>query len=384
MNLNQLWVDILEGTGVAEARPDFRFDPVFYAARYPDLVESGVDLQEHFQTHGQSEGRLGSLYREIRSKVPDLEQRLNDFVADPRLRAAMQSGQEGAFELFFELVMLGDPIDRMISDFSAEHYFRLYPDVQEAGVAAFPHYLQFGRDEGRRSLQSIRRNQFAGQQTYDKNRPTCIICLHEFSRSGAPIVGLDIARQACETHNVVIMALRPGPLLESFRETAFTMVVTERPGEDLDYLHLPDPAKFDFAILNSVESWVFARYLVRRSIPFATYIHEFTDYIPVGRSIWGALFSDLMVFVSDVVRKSWEPIFSDMNFDVARDSLVVAQRELHKGFVSKNELTAARDRISRLIGTDCKDRRIIYGGRQRGVAQGGGHVRPHSADGPKA
>lgn len=361
MSLDRLWAEILADTGLLETRPDFQFDPAFYAARYPDIADHVTDLRQNFASNGKAEGRIATSYHEVLKAVPDLDQKLAELVIDPRLRAAVDAREEGIFELIHELIALGDPIDRLISDFSQEHYFRLYPDVKAAGVEAFHHFIRFGSNEGRRSLQDVRRNQLSGQQEFDSSKPTCMICLHDFTRSGAPIVGLDLVRKARETHNVIVMGLRPGPLLDSFRELAFTLVVTDRPDEDIDYLHLPAPSQIDFAILNSVEAWVFARYLVRRAIPFANYIHEFTNYIPVGRAIWGALFSDLMVFASDVVRDSWRSIFTDMNFDVERDSIVVAQREMHEGSVLKKEMLKARERVSRLIGKEVGDRRIVYG-----------------------
>ena len=361
MGLENLWQEILVDTGILETRPDFRFDPDFYGARYPDLVVSGVDLQRHFETFGKAEGRFANIYHETLEHLPELDKRLAEIAVDPRLRAEIELGTGGIFELIFELLSVGDPIDRMLSNFSQRQYFQAYPDVEKAGLNAFHHYLRFGANEGRRSLREIRENQFRGSQKFDKAKPTCAICIHTLSRSGAPIVALDMAKGIGKTHNVIVMALQSGELLEKFQETAFTVLLSGTPDEDLDFFHLPDVTKLDFAVLNSVESFPFAKAFVRRSVPFANYIHEFADNMPVGKCFWSALFSDLIVFSSTTVRDSWSGIFTDMRFDIARDTAVIAQRELRPGTPSRSEFKKARDHLSRLLGVDCSNRRVVYG-----------------------
>ncbi|WP_269084941.1 glycosyltransferase, partial [Sulfitobacter sp. HI0076] len=361
MSLQNLWQEILADTGIPETRPDFRFDPYFYGARYPDLVVSGVDLQRHFETCGRAEGRFANNYHETLEHLPELDRRLAEIAVDPRLRAEIELGTGDVFELIFELLSVGDPIDRMLSNFSQRQYFQAYPDVEKAGLNAFHHYLRFGANEGRRSLREIRESQFRGGQKFDKAKPTCAICIHTLSRSGAPIVALDMAKGIAKTHNVVVMALQSGELLEKFQETAFTVLLSSTPDEDLDFFHLPDVTNLDFAVLNSVESFPFAKAFVRRSVPFANYIHEFADNMPVGKCFWSALFSDLVIFSSTTVRDSWSGILTDMRFDVTRDTAVIAQRELRPGTPSRSEFKKARDHLSRLLGVDCSSRRVVYG-----------------------
>jgi glycosyltransferase involved in cell wall biosynthesis len=361
MSLDHLWRDILADTGLLEDRPDFRFDLEFYGARYPDLVANDIDLYAHFEAHGKAEGRFANAYQDTRKHLPELDHRLAEITTDPRLRKEIDAGTEGVFELIFELLSLGEPIDRMISHFSQRQYFQAYPDVAKAGLVAFHHYIRFGITEGRRSLRDIRENQFKGHQKFDPAKPTCAICVHELSRSGAPIVGLDMAISAARSHNVIVMALRSGALLEEFQKTAVTVAISATPDRDFDFFNLPNSSDIEFAILNSVESYPFASAFVRHSIPFANYLHEFANNMPVGKCFWSALFSDLMVFSSNAVLHSWCDIFMDMRFDTARDTAVISQRELRKGVPSKNEFTKARDHLSRLLGIDCSSRRIIYG-----------------------
>lgn len=362
MRLDALWKEILADSGLFDERPDFRFDPSFYAFHYPDIVANGMDLHKHYEAHGKSEGRKANAYQDTCAHLPELHQRLTEITIDPRLRDEIEAGTEGVFELIFELLSLGEPIDRALSNFSQRQYFQAYPDVQKAGVAAFQHFIRFGIAEGRRSLRDIRENQFRGDQSFDPDKPTCAICVHELSRSGAPIVGLDMARSAMKTHNVIIMALRSGALLEEFQKASFTIVISATPDQEVDYFDLPDLADLDFAFLNSVESFFFAPVFVRHSIPFASYLHEYADYTyPAYKFIFLALFSDLLVFSAAPVRDSWAQIFADMDFDVARDSPIVSQAELRLNKVGASEFREARANVSKLLGVDCSNRRLIYG-----------------------
>ncbi|GGH37742.1 Rhamnan synthesis protein F [Cribrihabitans marinus] len=361
MSLDDLWQEILAETGHLEQRPDFRFDPAFYGARHPDLVATGVDLRKHFESHGKTEGRFANAYQETLKHVPDLNRRLADITVDPRLRAEIEAETDGVFELIFELLSLGDPIDRMLSHFSEQQYFQAYPDVQKAGLVALHHFTRFGITEGRRSLRDIRENQFRGSLEFDRTKPTCCICVHQLTKTGAPIVALGMARGAKNTHNVIIMSLEQGPLLAEFQSVANMVVVTSRPDEDFDFLDLPNGGQVDFAILNSAASFLFAKAFIRRSIPYANYIHEFTDYIPVRQAFWSALFSDLMVFISEKMRQNWTPMLKDMRFDVAQDSVIIPQRVIQRKNVVAKEYSEAREHLSRLIGVDCRNRRVVYG-----------------------
>jgi glycosyltransferase involved in cell wall biosynthesis len=54
----------------------------------------------------------------------------------------------------------------------------------------------------------------------------------------------------------------------------------------------------------------------------------------------------------------------DVNFDVDRDTSIIAQRPLKLGFVNRETQEAARKRLSRLIGRDLSEVRIVCGAGQ--------------------
>ncbi|WVJ72786.1 hypothetical protein FLP41_20605 [Paracoccus marcusii] len=78
------------------------------------------------------------------------------------------------------------------------------------------HYLRFGSVEGGRRTLRICAGAAPGQQVFRPELPTVLICVHEMSRTGAPVVGRDLVREASRTHNVAVAALRGGDLLDQF------------------------------------------------------------------------------------------------------------------------------------------------------------------------
>lgn len=361
---DSLWA-ALAPAHIQQLRPDFRFDPAFYADAYPDLATADLDPAAHYIAHGKAEGRLGNTYAKLRLSLPDLDRRLAPLAFDPRLRAALAAGVPDIHALLFELMRLGDPLDRAVSHFSECFYLARYPDLANADMPPLLHYIQHGIPEQRASLRALRDNQHAGAQPFDPDRPTLLIGLHEFSKTGAPIVGLDLAREAALTHNVIVAALGAGPLLEAFLPHATCVVVTQNPDADIAFLTHPAFAHIDMALLNSVECYGFAPFLLRRGIPWASYIHEYTQYTrPYFRCVFMALYSDLLVFSSAQVRASWADLLRDINYDTARDSLVLAQYPFQPRSLDAAAQAAGRATLAGLIGMELSGRRVVVGAGQ--------------------
>ncbi|WMS45347.1 glycosyltransferase, partial (plasmid) [Acuticoccus sp. MNP-M23] len=358
--LDEIWRGLVQGTP-HESREDFRFDPVFYRSIYNDLAGE-ADLRNHYETHGRFEGRITMLYQRTRAEMENLDDKLLSLVSDKRLLDAMATGNPEAFALAFELIVLGDPVDKYVSDFSFEHYIKSYPDIAGGGIHPFVHYIKFGVTEGRRILADLRRNSRQGAIPYDPDKPTCLICTHEFSGTGAPMVALQMARSAARSHNVVVAALRGGRLLPRFVRTCSFVLWTESPFNEFDTFNPAITDKITVAVLNSVECLPFQPLLVERKIPYACYIHEFTDYtLPPYKNIVTAMLADRIVFSSETVRNSWMSVFHDLDFDVERDSEIIPQSPLKTGTVDKADYEAAREHLSALIGEDLGERRVVYG-----------------------
>jgi len=347
---------------ILKERPDFRFDVAHYHKEVPALPADAVILARHYRDYGQSAGNKPNLYARTVVNSPEIDEVIAEIVIDPALAEAIAEGQPGACELAFELMHLGPPVDAVISDFSMSVYLRQHGDIARAKMDPLLHYLMYGAAEGRRILGELRKGQHHGQLAYRPDRPTCLIAVHECSRTGAPIVGLDLAREATKTHNVIVAALRDGPLLDAFCETACEVLISSTPFQDFDLYSGDVLKKIDFAICNSVETWVYVPLLVAKDIPFAAYIHEYADYtFPSYKAAFSALLTDIVVFSSEHVRDSWAGRLKDICFDTEGDSVVIPQRPLVIGGVDAPELSGARARLSALLGKDLTGVRLICG-----------------------
>ena len=361
MTADAFWAQ-LAPPAILAARPDFRFDLAFYTDAFPDLVKAGLDPAQHYVAHGREEGRPATAYAKMRVSLPDLDQRIARLVIDPALRAAMQAGIPDIHQMIFEAILLGDPLDRRLSDFSARYYLERYPDLRAAGIMPWLHYIQHGIIEKRVCLGDLRQNLFPGRRAYDPAKPCILIGLHEFSKTGAPIVGLDLARSAAETHNVVITALRDGPLKDAALDLATCVIIAATPEADLPFFDHPALARIDYAVLNSVEAFLFMPYLIARGIPWASYLHEYTEYTrPHFKCVFTALYADLLVFSSEQVRSSWRDLMTDIGFDIARDSMVLPQYPFRPATPQTDRLAAARTRVGGLIGLDLTGRKLVVG-----------------------
>lgn len=356
-DLNDIWRRHAATVGVLSERPDFRLDPAFYAAQARIPV---AQAQSH---RAASHADLpGTLYAQLRRTTPQIDVVLAELITDSELRAAIDANTEGARELAFELINLGAPVDERISDFSTRAYLDYYPDIAQAPINPLHHYLAYGVAEGRRNLSDLRRNQHKGAIPYDADRPTCLIVTHEMSRTGAPIVGRDLAREAALTHNVIIACLRDGELFDDFCATACEVVITAKPQQEFRFFQGEIFNRIDFAILNSVETFQFIAPLVASDIPFAAYLHEYADYtFPAYKSTFMGLFSDLLIFSSDHVRDSWAGRLSDVNFDTERDSVIIPQRPILREDVSSKQIADARRHLSEMIGRDLSNNRLVCG-----------------------
>lgn len=351
--------------GLLERRPDFRFDPDYYAAHAGLSGLNSDELLNHFEVHSPLSGVAPNFFRANISGNETAETQLVSLVQDEELQATIRKEAGDALELVYEIIRLGDPIDSKISKFSTTHYLATYPDIAAANINPFDHYLCYGAIEGRINLGTVRESKFKGEVPFASDKPTVLVCVHEMSRTGAPIVGLDIARQANATHNVVVASLRDGPLLEDFIKVASEVFITSNPIAEFKYLSTVTAENFDFAIVNSAAAINFVYFLVSAEIPFASYIHEYSQYMkpdyPFNLLL---LFSDLAIFSSEHVRGSWRDRMLDIAFDVGRDSAIVPQRMPLLRSVNERTQFDARKRLSQLVGRDLTKSRIVCGAGQ--------------------
>lgn len=133
---------------------------------------------------------------------------------------------------------------------------------------------------------------------FDAGKKTIVIVTHECSRTGAPILTLNLIAHLSPKYNVVCLALDGGDIINQFAaaSTAFYLVsrkgLTPRRMKQIVGLHGPL-----FAIVNSIQSRMALEPLHSSGIPVVSLIHEFASYIRPRSALPDALkHSDHMVF----------------------------------------------------------------------------------------
>ena len=174
----------------------------------------------------------------------------------------------------------------------AEFYCKAYPDVR--GMDLLNHYQRWGRREGRLPHAP---ELFAHDELdqFDPMKDTVFVVSHEASRTGAPVLALNIAAALNSKYNVVVLCLKGGDLLDDFRKTC-SLVLEPIPGkfEEQTLLAILDPVlplfNFKFAIVNSIVSKFVLPALACHFVPTLCLVHEFASYIHPKNTIREVLF----------------------------------------------------------------------------------------------
>ena len=118
---------------------------------------------------------------------------------------------------------------------------------------------------------------------FDPQRSTIMLVTHEASRSGAPILALNIGRILAEKYNVVTVTLGGGALRQDFREISTSTYELEKrvmSSHKVSALirSICAAHSFRFAIVNSVESRSVLPALKAAQVPTTILLHEFASY----------------------------------------------------------------------------------------------------------
>ena len=91
-------------------------------------------------------------------------------------------------------------------DFDPEFYISQYPDIAAAGIDPYRHFVFYGRREGR--VGESPRLESADQiLALDPRKETIIVVSHEASRTGAPVLSLNLVMAFKQKYNVITMLL---------------------------------------------------------------------------------------------------------------------------------------------------------------------------------
>ena len=146
------------------------------------------------------------------------------------------------------------------------------------------------------------------KERMDELRENVILVVHETSRTGAPILGWNIAQHLAARYNVFTVTLGGGPLAEDFRTLSAEMYGpfkhARRSPVDIEYGLRPllDKRTFKYAIINSCESRSVIEACARRLIPTVMLMHEFGSYVYPRESLQAAFdMASEVVFPAQIV-----------------------------------------------------------------------------------
>ncbi|UVK92198.1 glycosyltransferase [Pseudomonas atacamensis] len=291
------------------------FDDQFYMSSYPDVVAAGMTAREHYLGAGLREGRqpLAEQAPPVPAVVPVHSPQVDvaELPEEPATEAVTPDDTRSATacEVAASIVEV---------EFDEAFYLTMYPDIANCGMDPRQHFFMHGQHEGRIgtvpkvtlncSLEELQRN---GKQT-------ALLVSHEASRTGAPILSLNIAQQLTEHFNVVALLLGPGSLFDAFVDIGAVVagpLDRNNPiGASLAIAEFLDTYKIDFAIVNSLESNLALKPLADRYIPAVSLIHEFAVYTRPRSAIQNALlWASQTVFSSDVTLDSAVQVLPQLN-----------------------------------------------------------------------
>jgi glycosyltransferase involved in cell wall biosynthesis len=196
--------------------------------------------------------------------------------------------------------------------FDPVYYAERYPDVLAWGGNRLAHYIEWGRAQDRRALPIADGLAFplAG---IEPDKSTILVLVHEASRTGAPILGWNIARALRGRVNVVAILMQGGRLEGAFVEVAaavvgpigheiFDPVEASRLARRLAQIYQPS-----YAIANSVATQALVPGLTDEGVPVVALVHEFSSYMKPEGSLQ-PLFERAteIVFSGDLVRRASE------------------------------------------------------------------------------
>lgn len=227
---------------------------------------------------------------------------------------------EGASELI-------DPSEH----FSTKGYLLNYPDIKAANLNPLAHYLTAGVNEYR--VAGGIGEKIAGKMAFKASEDTVIIVSHEASKSGAPIVGLELCRYFSNFFNVIAVLGKSGPLLEDFCEFSTEVFIQDMKLNATEILAKSLEAKYSptFVICNSAETFPLAYDFANLNIRLVSLIHEFSEYArPAGRLATLAMISDLTIVPAELVKDSLEKDSLFLGVDLSKANICVR----HQGVVA--------------------------------------------------
>ena len=231
--------------------------------------------------------------------------------------------------------------------FSSKFYLDMYEDIRSLQISPFYHFLTSGRKEGRLPRPMFENMVRSGRRSVDLEKKTVIVALHEASRTGAPLLGLEIGRQLAEEFNVVFILLKEGELTKDLEDAGSYIVDRQMNIVQLRYLLQYFARQFEipFLIANSVETVEVAEAALPTDIATVALVHEFAEYtLPPGKIARMVMAADLVITPANVVAASAQNEVRRVGQFASNNIRVRQQGKLHQlgaGLMAAHSLQAS-------------------------------------------
>jgi ferritin-like metal-binding protein YciE len=208
--------------------------------------------------------------------------------------------------------------------FNPKEYLSNNLDVLLLGLDPLYHYLRYGKIENREisSLSCRKKYQFQEGKNHHieisktaddiqinasdifQKEKTALIVTHESSRTGAPILTLNISHFLKQKYNVIICSLGSGDLDIYFKNESdeFFEINNHNYNENIIYtrvLDILDQFKISFCIVNSIVSRYVLPACARKFIPTIQLVHEYSVYTsPRNAFLYSIWWSHIVIFSS--------------------------------------------------------------------------------------
>lgn len=180
-------------------------------------------------------------------------------------------------------VVVGERVGlRPSPGFDATYYLERYPDLANVQTSMLQHYEAHGQHEKRCPLSAVDRRPLAPWK--GDGRPVVLIISHEASRTGAPLLGWNIARRLSAQCNIISLMLRGGELEADFATVSAATVgpFTWDDWQPLEMRRIAERIVATYrplyAISNSIETCLMVPPLALLGVPTVALVHEFAAY----------------------------------------------------------------------------------------------------------
>ena len=334
------------------------FDSGFYMRAYDDVLGTGAAILAMPVLHYLDIGRAQNRMRNERHLFEQMEaerSRFNERYYLTEFRSRFPDAPLPA-EPLRHYILIGSRLDLdPAPDFSAEYYLRRYSDLRVSGMTPFYHYAAHGHAEGRLGRPDFSAMLVRGAAAFDSGKPTILVASHEASRTGAPLVGLNVGACLARTHNVVSHLGKAGPLSPDFAAHSCLMATGTLTALDTEFMlrQLKATHRLAAVLLNSVETDTLAPAALQADLPSVALIHEFAEYtLPAGRM--SALIEqvDRVITPASLIRDSVQAELLATLSSVANNIMVRPQGTLPRLPAHGAAADLTRGEIMSLIGAD--------------------------------